>query len=167
MYVNFPNPGDFVAQLRFEDLRKAAIAACDVFDAQPNHGSPDAKRIMDALREAATFHVNAFSIELVLRQFQSVTIMQISNALDSTSIKIETQTQTLTPEDLRQAAGLLRGYATKVEAGDPLPKGPEDSVGYLDIAQPEVGSPPCHVCGAQMAPIQFKCRSCGAHTGAS
>ena len=31
-------------------LKDAALEACDAFDAQPNHGSPDAKRIMDKLR---------------------------------------------------------------------------------------------------------------------
>jgi hypothetical protein len=36
-------------------LAKLAIQACDGFDAQPNHGAPEAKRIMDDLRKAAQF----------------------------------------------------------------------------------------------------------------
>jgi len=35
------------------ELRRLALEACDGFDAQPNHGDPNAKRIMDALRAAA------------------------------------------------------------------------------------------------------------------
>ena len=166
MFVNFPNPADYLNSHCFSSIRAAALAACDAFDAQPNHGAPEAKRLMDTLREAATFHANSFSIEIVLRRLQHFTIMELANALDSTSIQIEVQKQTVTPEDLRRAAGLLRGYAAKVEAGDHLPKGPDQSLNSLQVIRPEE-SPSYHVCGAQMVPTGFKCLSCGASTEAT
>ena len=110
--------------------------------------------------------LSRFQVERAMRELQHFTIMALAVALDSTSIKIEVQKRTVTPEDLRQAAGQLRGYATKVEACDPLPKGPAESVD-MHMVQPEPEAPSCHVCGALMVPIRFQCRSCGAHTGAS
>lgn len=139
MFVNFPNPDEYVE--RFISAFERWLAG----------EGPKLTRLV---------------IERVLRDLQHRTIMDLANALDSSSIKIEAQKRTVTPEDLRQAAGQLRGYATKVEAGDPLPKGPE-SVSYVQMVEPEPESPSCHVCGALMVPTAFKCQSCGATTGAT
>lgn len=41
------------ARSNVSELIRVAIDACDSFDAEENHGSPHAKRVMDALRLAA------------------------------------------------------------------------------------------------------------------
>lgn len=42
------------AEIALTVLKTAALKACDGFDAQPNHGDPNAKTIMDELRRLAT-----------------------------------------------------------------------------------------------------------------
>jgi hypothetical protein len=147
--INLPQP--VAGEGPDGNLRRLALEACDGFNAQPNHGSPEAKRIMDALRVAATAPEGTPKLEEVAaRQLNALTEFAGwyptgERRIKTLAILADILRPFITPAcappaDLLEAWHHLRGQIEAVLAGNPV-KCFDETMSAMNIAVRRAATP--------------------------